>query len=109
MLSDTTFKSISLFKYFYYFTSMSFQLHICLWAVCVPGAHRSQKRAMDFLGQEFRTHITRSSHMVQEIKPESVRFVVAQNDHGCKELSKCVLFSEFASLQGVSRDSPLIV
>ena len=37
-----------------------------------------------------------------------VRFVVAQNDHGCKELSKCVLFPEFASLQGVPRDSPLI-
>ena len=39
----------------------------------------------------------------------SVRFVVAQNDHGCKKLSKCVLFPEFASLQGVPRDSPLIV
>ena len=38
-----------------------------------------------------------------------VRFVVAQNDHGCKKLSKCVLFPEFASLQGVLRDSPLIV
>ena len=37
-----------------------------------------------------------------------IRFVVAQNDHGCKELSKCVLFPEFASLQGVPRDSPLI-
>ena len=32
---------------------------------------------------------------------KSVRFVVAQNDHGCKKLSKCVLFPEFASLQGV--------
>jgi hypothetical protein len=39
----------------------------------------------------------------------NVRFVVAQNDHGCKRLSKCVLFPEFASLQGVPRDSPLIV
>jgi hypothetical protein len=42
-------------------------------------------------------------------KTSSVRFVVAQNDHSCKELSKCVLFPEFASPQGVPRDSPLIV
>ena len=38
-----------------------------------------------------------------------VRFVVAQNDHGCKELSKCILFPEFASLQDALRDSSLIV
>jgi hypothetical protein len=38
-----------------------------------------------------------------------VRFVVAQNDHCCKKLSKCVLFLEFASLQGVLRDGCLIV
>jgi hypothetical protein len=39
----------------------------------------------------------------------TVRFVVAQNDHGCKRLSKCVLFPEFALLQGVPGDRPLIV
>jgi hypothetical protein len=42
-------------------------------------------------------------------KRGNVRFVVAQNDHGCKKLSKCVPFLEFASLKGVLRDNSLIV
>ena len=52
--------------------------------------------------------ITTGGHNKVVTGSQNVRFVVAQNDHSCKELSKCVLFPEFASLQGVLRDSPLI-
>jgi hypothetical protein len=59
--------------------------------------------------QAKRSQITLLIMYPHVIARPGVKFVVAQNELCCKKLSKCILFPEFASLQGVLRDRPLIV